>query len=193
MSLPQSTAKISENPQNLDYKVSAMADNKIHSLYASSTTKPGYVAKHSTTVALCKIDPKEFGLENKNNGNTFIVATIMEDKSGRRAPQIMLASRRLLERWGQVWFDDPGNGFAPVDVHSYWNSEFILIGTKPQGPDDLRDLDKGDVFYGAQGTTLEEVNSVFQKLADTDSFSDDVIEFFSTTVFHIGPSRFYVP
>ena len=196
-SRPESKAKISANPQNLNYEnytKEGTDNNEIHLLSAESTTKPGWVAKHSATVAVCKIDPKEFGLENKNGNNTFIVATIMEDKNGRRAPQIMFASRRFLENWGQVWFDDPTNGFDAIDdLDTYADPLLILKGAKPQGPDDLRVLEKDEIFYNAQGITKEQVDDVFQKVADTDIFSDDVVVFFSTTILHIGPYHSYVP
>lgn len=187
-----SSEVISPNPGNLDYTFSEYPDGSAN-LSAQSTLRPGWTTKHSKTVAICKITPEELGIMDKND-HLFLVATVIQDKNHKRMPQLLLASRMFLEKWGKVWIDDTTNGFSAVnDLNSYDDPNLILRGAKPQGPDDLRIIEDETIFYGLQNTTRDEVKENFKVIAETDTFSDELIEFFSTTVVHISPHRTHTP
>jgi hypothetical protein len=183
LSLHESNKVISKDPSKLNYKYEDMLSTGTMLLGNDRTDKPGWNAKNSTFLCLFRINPSEWGIQGKNDA--LLLVSVMQDKNDRRVIHFGLDSEQSV-----VFHNSYGALNDPVNEISFLvmlkaDTTAILIkkGAKPGGPDDLRDLTKGDIFYSAQGTTLEEVDRIIQSVSDTDVFSDEAVQLLNHTVF----------
>lgn len=196
---PAFNAPISTDPSKLDYNIDTFNLDRSSQLIANPTDKPGWTARNSKVLGVCRINPDDFGLDEKNDA--YIIISVLQDIKDKRIPQFTITGLEGLTNLFQSgWLNNPENGIGPVDtLVSGGDVNLILKGAKPQGPDDLRRLGIGSDFFNAQNTTfngltgIEAVGAAFENISTNNTFSEDIVNFFETTVFHTGTIRFYNP
>jgi hypothetical protein len=186
---PGAKRVISKNPSKLNLTVEEMGDGGPTLLSAQRIDKPGWSAMHSSVIGVCKINPREFGIEGKNNA--YIIISAFQDKDDKRVAQFTIAGKKMVDRlYKGGWLTDPIDGIAPFNrSDSTLDIDLIAEGAKPGKEDDLRVLGKHETLYGAQGKTIDDVNRVFGEISEADIFTDETANFFNTTVFYTAIYR----
>jgi hypothetical protein len=184
LKLPQAQSKISQNPSKLDYTNSVSDLDGRGQLSAQLIDDTGWSARHSLYIGSCNINPAELGFPGKDTGRLLI--SVIQDKNDRRAVQFTFVAAHHADsmKEGFVFSDKIGNSIIPLDSASNWDDKnFIAPNASPGSSADLRVMQDESVFYGTQGTSLEEVKSLFSEIAETSTFTDDIVQKLSTTIF----------
>lgn len=194
----QPNFQISKDPSRLNYKVEHINSANVNVLGTERVDLPGWATKDSEIVGVCKINPAEIGVPNKNFA--FIIIAVGQDKNNKRAPKFILTGEERIKNIHDAgYFTQKNVFFDQIDgSSSYDDPSFILKGAKPGSPDDLRPLEneqnlfneENATFVDANGKTwtgLDAVHMANQEIAETDTFSDRVIQFLSTTFQYGGP------
>lgn len=186
LSLPECNKPITKDPSRIDFQFKNDETPGIISWIRDYEPPYVYPGNHFLC-SLLKINPDQFGLLGKRDA--FVFNYIWEDINGRKAVFQFLMGREGIDWMKKYGFaGNPTNEpyMSPVlvaDEHSYKSYSGYSF--------DISELANGKIFYASQGHTQNEIKDLFQRIAETDSFSDEDLEFIHSTIFLGSPNTGY--
>ena len=188
LNIAKSLGRISQDSSQIDL---VLGDNNpgMYYLAAFNSDGQGHGILNTDLYSIYKIGMEPWGFPGIQ---WYVISYIWEDKNGEKAMLhfvVSPTSKRGMNYMKQAYLftDTKGNYISPFDTFNADTRTYFLFDqdVKPGGPNDLRPL--ADNIYVVQGYSREDIQKLFTRIAERDTWGEDM-ETIQSIIFLAWPS-----
>lgn len=162
---------ITKNPSNIDFRHSDSFGGML-SYTPKVTDNINAAIKNTYFYSVVTINAEQINPEFKGKEKLYLALLIVEDAKQQRALLPCLMGLGGITEMNKVgMFSNPRNPTLVPSVDLGARSDDYFIVGQPDKEGDFRALVKDKNFYPNQGISILEINDLFERISETDSFS----------------------